>query len=86
MYAVNDVAEAPLVGTVTLSTAPMKDDLIDVLAINLSLLLGLLEELFCTAFGILFLATLQQLYLFRGGSILIRTFSICFPYLPVQDR
>lgn len=64
MNVINDVAEVPLIGIFSLFTAPIKDDLIDVLTVNFALLLRLFEELFGTTFGILFLATLQQLYLF----------------------
>src|SRR5271169_993041 len=85
MDAINNVAEAPLVRTDTLSTAPTKDDLIDVLAVDFAFLLCLFEKLFGTAFGTLFLATLQQLYLFAGWRFVIGTFSICFPNLLVED-
>jgi len=86
MDAIYNVAEAPLVRTRTLSTAPTKDDLVDVLAIDFSLLLGLLEELFGTAFRTLFLATLHRLYLLAGRRVVIRTFSIRSPNLLVEDR
>ena len=85
MDVVHDVAEAPLVWTSTLSTAPMQDDVVNVLAVDFSFLLGLFEKLFGTAFGTLFLATLQQLYLFAGWSVLIRTFNIRSSSLLVED-
>jgi len=66
MDAIYNVAEAPLIGTCALSTAPMKDYLVHMLAVNLALLLCLFEKLFDTAFRTLFLATLQQRYLFAG--------------------
>lgn len=86
MDPINNVAEASLIRTSTLATAPMKDDLVDVLAIDLSLLLGLFEELFGTAFWTLFSVTLQQLYLLAGWRVVIRTFSIRSPNLLVEDR
>lgn len=86
MDAVYDVTEASLIRTSTLSTAPTKNDLVDMLAIDLSLLLGLFEELFGAAFRTLFSATLHQLYLLAGWRIIIRTFSICSPNLLVEDR
>ena len=86
MDAIHDVAKAPLIGTCSLSTAPMKDDLIDVLAVDFAFLLCLFEKLFGTAFGTLFLVTLQQLYLFTGWRFIIGTFSIRSSSLPVEDR
>lgn len=86
MDAVYDVAEAPLVRTSTLSTAPMKGDLVDVLAIDLSLLLGLLEELFSMACRTLFSATLHRLYLLTGWRVVIRTFSIRSSNLLVEEH
>ena len=56
MNAVNDVTEPPLVRTRTLSTSPMKDNVIDVLAVDFALLLSLFEKLFGMGFGTLFLA------------------------------
>ena len=85
MDAVYNVAEAPLIRTRTLSTAPTKDNLVNVLAIDLSLLLGLLEELFGTTFRTLFSATLLRLYLLAGRRVVIRTFSIRSPNLLVED-
>ena len=85
MNAVNDITEASLIRTDSLSTAPTKDDIVDMLAVDFSFLLCLFEELFGTAFGTLFLATLQRVYLFVGQGFIVRTFSICSPSLPIED-
>src|SRR5437667_3857701 len=85
MNPVNDVAEAPVIRTDSLSTTPMEDDIVDMLAVDFSFLLCLFEELFSTAFGTLFLATLRRVYLFIGYSFIVRTFSIHSSSLPVED-
>ena len=80
MDAINNVAEAPLIGTGTLSTAPTKDNIINMLAVNFTLLLRLFKQLFSMRFRTLLSATLQQLYLLAGWRLIIRTFSIRSPY------
>ena len=86
MDAINNVTEAPLIGTCTLSTAPMKDNIIHMLAVNFALLLYLFKQLFGTRFWTLLSVTLRQPYLLAGWRVIIRTFSIHSPYPLVQDR
>ena len=50
MDTINNVAEAPLIGTGTLSTAPTKDNIVNMLAVNFTLLLCLFKQLFSTRF------------------------------------
>lgn len=86
MDTIYDVTEPSFIRTSTLSTASMKNDLIDMLAIDLSLLLGLLEKLFGMGFWTLFSAMLQWLYLLTRWRVIIRTFSNCSPNLLVEDH
>jgi len=86
MGVTNNVAKAPLVRISTLSTIPMMDDLINILAIHFVLLLSVFKELFDMAFWTLFLATLQRLYLLARWRFILRTFSIHSSNLLVEDR
>ena len=86
MDAINNITEAPLIGTCALSTGPTKDNIIHMLAVDFTLLLYFLKQLFGTRFRTLFLATLRWPYLLAGQSFIIRTFSIRNPSLLVENH